>query len=439
MSEVNFDGIVGPTHQYGGLSVGNIASTTHAGQVGNPRAAALEGLQKMRFVAQLGVAQGVFPPHPRPDVNALRRLGFIGDDARVLASAWRAEPRLLLSCSSASAMWTANAATVAPSADSTDGKLHLTPANLASMFHRSLEAPVTTRILRAIFSDPDRFAVHDPLPSGGLFADEGAANHVRLLGQSALHLFAWGRSDEGGAPTPQRFPARQTFEASRAVARLNRLPEASVLFWQQHPNGIDAGAFHTDVMAVGNEALLLLHESAFVEPRALLEELRQRLGDGFRFVLATEDQFPSREAVESYAFNSQLITLPNGKMAIVAPRESEQCDAARRFMDRVVAEDNPVGEIFYIDVNASMRNGGGPACLRLRVVLTDAERACIRCRVILDDPLYDALTAWVERHYRDRLTLDDLADPAFIDETRAALDELSTLLALGSIYDFQRG
>jgi succinylarginine dihydrolase len=192
-------------------------------------------------------------------------------------------------------------------------------------------------------------------------------------------------------------------------------------------------------MAVGNEALLLLHESAFVEPRALLEELRQRLGDGFRFVLATEDQFPSREAVESYAFNSQLITLPNGKMAIVAPRESEQCDAARRFMDRVVAEDNPVGEIFYIDVNASMRNGGGPACLRLRVVLTDAERACIRCRVILDDPLYDALTAWVERHYRDRLTLDDLADPAFIDETRAALDELSTLLALGSIYDFQRG
>src|SRR5450432_3967675 len=127
--EFNFDGIVGPTHNYGGLAAGNIAATKNAGRRSNPRQAALQGLAKMSFVHGLGVGQAVLPPQERPSLSMLRRLGFTGRDEDVLAraAAWD-HGHLLRNCSSASAMWTANAATVAPSADTDDGRVHLTPA-----------------------------------------------------------------------------------------------------------------------------------------------------------------------------------------------------------------------------------------------------------------------------------------------------------------------
>jgi succinylarginine dihydrolase len=436
--EYNFDGIVGTTHSYSGLSPGNLAAVAHAGELGNPRAAALQGLEKMRFVAALGVRQGVLPPQPRPDVDTLRRLGFAGDDAQVLKNALRAAPELLRACSSASAMWTANAATVAPSADAPDRRVHLTPANLSTMFHRSLEAATTTDVLRAIFADARRFIVHDPLPSGPSFADEGAANHTRLSsGGYTVHLCGWGRDDAASAELPRKYPARQTRAASAAVARLHGVEDKSLL-WQQAPSGIDAGAFHSDVLSVGNQQLLLFHEHAFVDHRALLSQLGARLGADFAAILATEAELPAAEAVRAYPFNSQLLSLPSGKMAIVAPREAQEAESARAFLERVVAEAAAVENLHYIDVNASMKNGGGPACLRLRVVLEDEERAAIRARVFFDDGLGAELESWVRRHYRDRLTLDDLADPALLDESRRSLDELTTLLRLGSIYGFQR-
>ncbi len=440
LREFNFDGLVGPTHNYAGLSPGNLASTGHAGETGNPRAAALQGLEKMRFVASLGVPQAVLPPQPRPDVAALRRLGFDGDDASVLAQAARGDGQLLRLCTSASAMWTANAATLAPSTDTRDGRLHVLPANLVAMFHRSLEAATTTRVLRAIFADAARFVVRDPLPATEHFADEGAANHTRLHTDSGhVHLLAWGRRVWGDAPRPARFPARQTLEASQAAARALALPAGSALTWQQDPAGIDGGAFHTDVLAVGNGALLVLHERAFLDQDALLAALRRRLGDALTTCVASERELPVTDAVRAYPFNSQLVTLPSGRMAIVAPRESQQNAAARRFLERVVSEDNPVDALHYIDVNASMNNGGGPACLRLRVPLASPDVAAIGARVILDDALYADLTGWVTRHYRDRLSLADLADPELLRETRGALDELTRMLGLGAVYDFQRG
>jgi succinylarginine dihydrolase len=439
MRELNFDGIVGPTHNYAGLSPGNLASTDHAGQIGNPRDAALQGLEKMRFVASLGAPQAVLPPHPRPDVDTLRRLGFTGDDATLLARARAAAPALLRRCSSASAMWTANAATVAPSADTLDGRVHLVPANLSSMFHRSLEAPVTTQVLRAVFSNPRHFAVHDALPSGEAFADEGAANHTRLAtSRVALHLFGWGRRAWGSAVEPGRFMARQTLEASQAVARLLELPEPSCVFWQQDPAGIDAGAFHSDVLAVGHQQFLMLHELAFVDAKALLERLRSLLGAELCAVLALDRELPVADAVSAYPFNSELVTLPSGTMAIVAPRESQENARVRAFFERVVSEDNPVEQTHFIDVNASMNNGGGPACLRLRVALSDREQAALGARVVWDEALYVELKSWIERHYRDRIAPDDLVDPALLGEVRGALDELTRILRLGSVYDFQR-
>lgn len=436
--EVNFDGLVGPTHNYAGLSRGNLAASLHAGDIANPKAAALEGLAKMRFVSKLGVAQAVLPPHPRPDIATLRNLGYSGSDEAVLAESARGDGHLLRLCSSASSMWTANAATVAPSTDTHDGRLHLTPANLSSMFHRSLETPVTTSILRAIFSDGSRFHVHRALPTGEHFSDEGAANHTRLCSpKTALHLFAWGRAAWAKPSRVAVFPRRQTRQASEAVARLNSIRDDQTLLWQQAPTGIDAGAFHTDVLAVGNEHFLMLHEDAFTEPQHLLSQLASRLGEEFSCCFATNDELPVADAVSAYPFNSQLVSLPDGSMAVVAPEESKNNPRVAAFLERVVSESNPVTSVVYVGVNASMQNGGGPACLRLRVPMTDGERRAIVARVFFDEALGEDLERWIERHYRDRLSFADLADPALLRECRTALDELTGILALGSIYDFQ--
>lgn len=440
MREYNFDGLVGPTHNYGGLAPGNLASTVNEGQVSNPREAALQGLAKMRFVHSLGAGQAVLPPHPRPSLTTLRALGFTGSDEHVIARAAKESFHLLRLVSSAAAMWTANAATVAPSTDTSDGKVHLTPANLQSMFHRAIEAHTTTSVLRAIFHDPARFVVHEPLPGGGHFADEGAANHTRLHvdGRGAVHLFAWGRRAWGAFEGPKRFPARQTLEASQAVARLHQLDPERTIFAQQSPEGIDGGAFHTDVLAVGSGCFLMLHEYAFNDMRGLLVRLRELLGDRFCYEIATDDELPIKDAIAAYPFNSQLIAQPDGTIAILAPKDSEENPRAKRFLERVVAGRNPVSAVHYIDVRQSMKNGGGPACLRLRVPLTDDESKALSGRVLFSESLAAELEAWVRKHYRDRLIPNDLCDPSLARESMTALDELTRILKLGSIYDFQR-
>jgi succinylarginine dihydrolase len=440
MRELQFDGLVGPTHNYGGLSSGNVASTRHGGEASNPRAAARQGLEKMRFVRSLGVRQAVLPPHDRPSLASLRRLGFTGTDDAVIAAAAAGDGFYLRMCSSASAMWTANAATVAPSADTADGRVHLTPANLQQMFHRAIEAPTTTRVLRAIFADPGRFLVHDALPGGGQLADEGAANHVRLATSlGAAHVFAWGRSAWEPVVGPRRYPARQTREASHAIARLHRLDPARSFFPQQHPDGVDAGAFHTDVLAVGTGGFFMFHELAFLDDARLVGDLRRALGEGLFVVRATAGELPPANAVASYPFNSQILALDDGTMAILAPEDSREDLHARAFLDRVVDAGGPVRAVHYIDVRQSMHNGGGPACLRLRVPLKDDEVASLGARVLLDDALDETLCAWIDRHYRDRLAPPDLADPELAREGMAALDELTSILKLGAVYDFQRG
>jgi succinylarginine dihydrolase len=439
MPEIQFDGLVGPTHNYAGLSPGNVASATQAGRLSDPRAAAHEGLAKMRFVRGLGVGQAVLPPHDRPSLPVLRRLGFHGSDEAVLAAAGAGDAWALRACSSASAMWAANAATVAPSSDTADGRVHFTPANLQRMFHRSLEAPTTTRVLRAIFADASRFVVHDPLPGGGQLSDEGAANHTRLeTSRGAAHVLAWGRREWGAFDAPRRHPARQAQEAAVAIARLHGLDAARTFFPQQDPVGIDAGAFHTDVLAVGNGRFLMLHELAFAGGDALVASLTELLGPELEIVRASDAELPVARAVASYPFNSQVLTLPDGGMAVVAPLDAEEDPASRAFLERVAGRGGAVTAVHYIDVRQSMRNGGGPACLRLRVPLGPDETAALGARVVFDEALEVALGGWVDRHYRDRLGPADLADPALAREGMRALDELTQLLALGPVYDFQR-
>ena len=432
----------GPTHNYSGLATGNLASERNRSAIANPRLAALQGLAKMKALADRGYAQAVLPPHERPDVAALRSLGFTGDDATIIARAARNDSPLLAACSSAAAMWAANAATVSPSADAADHRVHFTPANLTSHFHRAIEAPTTTRVLRAVFADEARFAVHDPLPAAAEFGDEGAANHTRFASDPAapgIELFVYGRvAYDTAANSPVRFPARQTREASQAIARGHGLDPARTLFAQQNPAVIDAGVFHNDVIAVGNEAVLFCHESAFVEQEALLTELSAAVGAGFTPIVVRAAEVSVERAVATYLFNSQLLTRADGGMLLVAPAECAEDPSVGAYLERLVAAGGPIREILTFDLRQSMRNGGGPACLRLRVALTAAERAAIAANIWLDDALHAALVGWVERNYRDRLAPSDLADPALLIEGRRALDELSALLRLGSVYPFQR-
>jgi succinylarginine dihydrolase len=436
MQEFNFDGVPGPTHNYSGLAQGNLASERNRAQVSHPREAALQGLAKMRALAHRGIPQAVLPPHERPAMAALRALGFDGSDAEVLARAARDAPSLLAACSSAAAMWVANAATVSASRDTADGRVHFTPANLATHFHRALEAPTTTAVLRAIFADETRFAVHDALPATPQTGDEGAANHTRLAG---ANLFVHGRRAYGPGPLPTRYPARQTLEASQAVARRHGLDPARTVFAQQDPRAIDAGVFHNDVIAVGFGSTMFCHERAWLDGNAVLADLARCVGSSFEAIVVRDADVTVDEAVATYVFNSQLVARPEGGLLLVAPAECREHPRVASYLDRLVASGGPIREVMVFDLRQSMRNGGGPACLRLRVPLTAVERESIAANVFLDDALAGALEAWVRRHYRDRLAPGDLADPSLLEEGRRALDELTQLLRIGSVYPFQRG
>ena len=444
--EANFDGLVGPTHNYAGLALGNVASAKNAEQPSDPRGAVLQGLAKMKALADLGMAQGVLPPQERPHIPSLKRLGFSGKDAEVLRKAHAEAPGLLAAMASASSMWTANAATVSPSVDCADGRVHFTPANLATHLHRAIEPETTARALRAIFAEERRFVHHEALPATPQLGDEGAANHTRLCsdyGAAGLELFVYGAAGED-RPRPRKYPARQTLAASEAVQRLHQLDPSRCHFAQQQPEVIDQGVFHNDVIAVGNREVLLYHEQAFVDQQAVREWVQHSLRGNPSarepvFLEISESEVPVADAVHSYLFNSQLICPPDSSMWLVAAHECEEHPRVWAAIQRLVQDPaNPIAGVKVFDLRQSMRNGGGPACLRLRVVLDDAERAAVNPRAWIDDKLYSRLTAWAGKHYRDRLVLADLADPALLDESRGALDELTRILGLGSLYDFQR-
>jgi succinylarginine dihydrolase len=441
--EASFDALVGPTHSFAGLAPGNLAATGSRGQVSHPRQAALQGLAKMRLVRSLGAVQGILPPQERPHLPTLRRLGFSGSDADVVAAAAKASPHLLAQASSSSSMWAANAATAAPSADTADGRVHIVVANLATLFHRSIEAEGTFDALARIFSDTRRFVIHRPLPSHPSFADEGAANHMRLAakhGEPGVHVLVYGRS-AADAPDASSIPRRQAREASEAVARHFQLKRARAIFVRQSRRAIEAGAFHNDVVATSNRGVLFYHEAAYEpEDQAMLEGVcRAHLGAAFTPIRVAESELSLDEAVATYLFNGQIIAAKDGSMAIVAPAECEESPAARQVLERVVAaSDNPITLVRYADMRQSMKNGGGPACVRLRVTLTDEEGASVHAPCLFDDTLDARLTSWIERRYRESLAPEDLADPKLLDESRTALDELTRILGLGALYEFQR-
>ena len=413
LTEINFDGIVGPSHNYAGLSLGNLAATAHAGDVSYPRAAALQGLAKMRGNMALGLAQGFFVPLPRPDRRWLDELAADATtDRALLAGAW-----------SASSMWTANAATVSPAPDTADRRCHLTAANLVTMPHRAHEWPDTLRQLELIFADKRHFAVHAPVPP--CFGDEGAANHMRLTaahGEPGLEIFVYGKR---GGP----FPARQHEQASRIVARRHRLDPERVLFLEQSPEAIAAGAFHNDVVAVANERVLFAHERAFADPQAAHAAIRERFPEA-EIVQVPDSAVSLAEAIRTYLFNAQLVTLPEGAMALVIPSEADESPAVRSWLDAMLATNGPIRRVVPVDVRQSMANGGGPACLRLRVV---ADPATVDPRFLLDETKADTIADVVERHWPEQIDPADLGDAALAATVAEARGRLLEALDLGEL------
>ena len=411
--EINFDGIVGPSHNYAGLSLGNIASASHKGNASYPRAAALQGIAKMRGNLERGLAQGFLLPLPRPNFGLLRDLA-VGDDTNpaLVAAAW-----------SASSMWTANAATVSPAPDTGDGRCHLTPANLVTMLHRGQEWRDTQAQLKIAFGDQRHFAVHDAVPSS--FGDEGAANHMRFCDSHdapGVEVFVYGRP--GG-----RFPARQHEQASRAVARLHGLEPRRCVFIEQNPAAIEAGAFHNDVVAVANEKVLFTHDQAFADQIDAYEAIRAVFPD-LHVVEVPESQVTLEEAIRTYLFNAQLVTLPTGEMALVVPSECQESASVWSWCERMLASNGPIRHVIPVDVRQSMANGGGPACLRLRVV---ADPATVDARFMLDEAKAERLEAVIAQMWPETIQPDEIGTEALAAKVIEAREALLAVLSLDEL------
>lgn len=410
LQEINFDGIIGPSHNYAGLSPGNLAATGNRGKVSQPRAAALQGVEKMRANLRLGLAQGIFLPQSRPDTGWLAQLSTDYANAPV---------HLQAQALSASSMWAANAATVSPAPDTADGRTHLTVANLMTMPHRSHEWRETLAQLRLAFAH-EAFNVHAPVPAP--FGDEGAANHMRMCsahGAPGVEIFVYGVT---GGP----FPARQHREASEAVARAHRLDPARTLFVQQSEAAIAAGAFHNDVVAVANERVLFAHEQAFADREGLYADLRAAMPDA-EIVEVPADRVSLADAIQSYLFNAQLVTLPTAEMALILPGEAQENTSVWSWLQEMIAGNGPIRRQEVVDVRQSMANGGGPACLRLRVV---ADPATIDPRFLVDEAKLDRVAAVIAEHWPAEIAQDQIAVPALIDQITSARIALLNMLDL---------
>ena len=417
--EVNFDGLVGPTHNYAGLAHGNIHSVNNKSKPSNPREAALQGLDKMKLMHDLGYKQAIIPPQERPLINDYEDYDNMAINA------------------SASSMWVANSSTVVPSVDTHNSKLNLLTANLNFTHHRRIEAPQTYVTLSKIFNDTSKFLIHSPLNSDGAMDDEGAANHTRFCNsydEEGLHFFVYGRSQNTLEESPQKYPARQTLEASKKVSETMQIKNA--VFAQQSAESIDAGVFHHDVIGVGNKDFYFYHENALAEEAETITKLQDSFNGKLNFLCVKESEIPMELAVETYLFNSQLVEYEQGHM-LIAPIRCRRNVLVRKYLQSITGRHKAIKKVRYVNLKQSLWNGGGPACLRLRVMMTNEEFSAIHSGIIFTDKLHLKLRNWIKKYYVGNLIYEDLFVPQYIKRCRDALSELTDILDLGSIYPFQ--
>lgn len=431
--EINFDGLPGPTHLFSGLALGNLASATNEGLVSRPKAAALQSLEKIKFLAQLGIREAIIPPQIRPELEAIKALGHKGPRNEVLKKIYEQDPKLFKSIFSSAFMWTANAGTVSPSSDTSDNKLHITTANLQTNFHRLIEAQYTFKYFRQVFATND-FKLHSPLRSS--MADEGAANHTRFCegyGMPGLEFFVYGYSNTKPLGSlPSKHPARQSLEAFEEIIKNHELNSEATVLAQQLPEAIDAGVFHNDVISTGNKNLFFYHEKSFVNQSQVIEELQnqyRKISSKDLILLEAKDsEISLKDAVESYIFNSQILSPEHSdQMLLVCPLECKENLRVKNFIDSKIIHNSriPIKDVYYLDLKESMRNGGGPACLRLRIVMSEKEIQNCKQSVFYNEALYNKMKTWINKFYPDELNLEMLLNEEFLNHLDQAYIELS--------------
>ena len=430
--EINIDGLVGPSHHFGGLGVGNIASHEHQLQVSHPRQAALEGLQKAWLLKSLGAPQFVFLPPSRPRLSFLSELGFRGTIQEQLVAAREDAPQALSAVFSSAFMWLANAATVTPASDSIDGRLHCTPANLTSSWHRASEAAERAPQLESLLARIDNKQMHRPLPSILPLRDEGAANHMRLCdpsGRMGFNVFVYGVDDCQAGQQPARFLPRHTRAASQAIARLHQLPSDRTFFLRQHPQAVGAGVFHNDVIATSCDHILVHHEFAFLHGESELKRLEFQFEQACRQplmrIVISNSQLPLADAVRSYLFNSQIVRpaattnarADSPRYILVCPHHCEEIPAASQLIASWLADPHiPIDEVRFVRLAESMANGGGPACLRLRMMLEYDDVLRLSAKYQLTAELFDRLSSVIEQWYPKSLSIEDLCSGEFVSQ-----------------------
>ena len=438
MSEINFDGLIGPTHNYSGLSEGNNASKKNYSSPSNPKNAALQGIKKVETLIACGLEQGFFLPHERPFIPGLKKLGFNGTDEEILSSAFNHSKVLLSNFSSASSMWAANAATISPSPDTQDNKIHLTPANLNTMFHRSIETEFTYQQCKIIFPK-EYFKIHNPAVTISGYGDEGAANHLRISkshNEKGFEIFVYG---ESGFKTAKKSVKRQALEVSRSIALNHKLDMQNTFFLQQNHQAVKEGGFHNDIVSLSNENVFIAHEKAFQNKDDLNEMLNilESKIENFQYIEISNPEIPLKDIINSYLLNSQLITNGDGEMQLILPEEVKGYENCMSWLDKL-KQISDVKLFDFVDIRQSMMNGGGPACLRLKVILNNEELESLNQNFLMNSERLESIKLLVEREYRDVLYPDDLKDPNLLDESRRILDELTQIFSTGSIYEFQK-
>lgn len=426
MLEFNIDGLIGPTHHFGGLGIGNIASESNQSRVSYPRRAALEGLSKMRLLYEMGIPQFFLPPPRRPHSDWFKKVGFDFNTPEDRVCCFEFFPAVFSSAFSSSFMWMANAASVSVGVDCLDGMNRFIVANLAASLHREQECNERYEQLSDMFSHTRSTEVVRGLPAVTPLRDEGAANVMRLWNtqnDQGIYVFVYGEAErdtiganDSASPSPRSsiHPSRQSRLASRLVSHSLRIRDSKSLFVQQHPKAIDAGVFHNDVIATSHENFLLVHSLAFQNQSFELERIRasfhQQCGTSLRVLEIEESELTLEEAVRTYLFNSQIVTRPNGDWLMLCPVECQHSESVQKVLRRIQKVESRIRDIEFVSLRESMANGGGPACLRLRAYLTEREITELPPRFRIDDQSLAFLERFISTEYPESVRLGDFLD-----------------------------
>ena len=175
---------------------------------------------------------------------------------------------------------------------------------------------------------------------------------------------------------------------------------------------------------------MLIHERAWENQAATLHRIRARVPDLRVFQVSSRD-LSLEQAVTSYLFNSQLLETSDGWL-LNAPIECAD-GAARMVVDRL-ERDGFVDRVRFNDLRQSMDGGGGPACLRLRLPLTEDEFRLLPETLMMTEERVEKLRSWVKKWYPSILRIEDLADAGFARRARKCSQALVEVLGCDRRY-----